>query len=125
MDIDQEFCKHIKFKHKLRTVNLENQLIQQIYEKARTFQGIDELRNFPHFITLICNIIEYSVPKGQKIDKLETVVKTCSKIWNNNIEENDRIRIQIQCDYDNGLIKRMNTIKWILKSLKDIFLIKK
>lgn len=113
----------IKPKNSLLTKQLNSKIFKSLYEELSAFDGKKELSRDLEFISLACNLAEYLVDaqkkhlKGLKVDKMKLVVNVFAVIYDLSEEEQEQLKSHIQFVYDNEMIKKVSTIRFLKKSL--------
>lgn len=113
----------IKPKNSLLTKQLYSKAFKCLYEELSGFDSKKQLLNDMEFLSLACNLVEHIVDqqkkhfKALKIDKLKLVTDVFKTIYDMTAEEEDTLQQHIQFIFDNEMIKKVSTIRYLKKSL--------
>lgn len=112
----------IKPKNSLLTRQLYSKAFKALYQELSEFDTKKELLNDMEFLSLACNMAELIVDqqkkhlKTLKIDKMKLVVDCFMVIYDNMTEHDvENLKTQIQFCYDNDLIKKVTTLRYVKK----------
>ena len=114
----------VDYKNELNTHVVKNNLIDKIVEKINKIPKHHELRLNPEMILLVCNIVENTITKSDKVSKKEVVIDVFKQI-NHITCENDinLLGSLIEFLHSNDKIKKVKllrkatfyTIDWLKK----------
>jgi hypothetical protein len=115
----------VEMKGSLKTIKLENTLIQKIREEIHSsFVNTQDVKMNEDLIRAVCCAIENNV-KGQKIDKLELFFKIYRVTFGDTDEKDVHfLKTVIKILNDNGKIKARSLLSKLLRFLGG-FLLKK
>jgi hypothetical protein len=114
----------VDYKNELNTHVVKNNLIDKIVEKINKISKHYELRSNPELILLVCNIVENTINKSDKVSKKDVVIDVFKQI-NHITCENDinLLGSLIEFLHSNDKIKKVKllrkatfyTINWLKK----------
>ena len=114
----------VDYKNELNTHVVKNNLIDKIVEKINKIPKHHELRLNPELILLVCNIVENTINKSDKVSKKDVVIDVFKQI-NHITCENDinLLGSLIEFLHSNDKIKKVKllrkatfyTIGWLKK----------
>ena len=119
-----EILSLIKPKNSLLTKQLFSKAFKALYQELSEFDTKKELLNDMEFLALACNLAEHIVDqqkkhlKTLKIDKMKLVVDVFKVIYDSMTEQDvETLQQHIQFVFDNDMIKKVSTIRYIKKRL--------
>lgn len=119
-----EILSLIKPKNSLLTKQLFSKAFKALYQELSEFDTKKELLNDMEFLALACNLAEHIVDqqkkhlKSLKIDKMKLVVDVFKVIYDSMTEQDvETLQQHIQFVFDNDMIKKVSTIRYIKKRL--------
>lgn len=113
----------IKPKNALLVKQLYSKVFKSLYEELSAFDTKRELLSDMEFLSLACNLAEHLVDgqkkhlKTLKIDKMKLVCDVFKVIYETTPEDEEKLKTQIQFIYDNEMIKKVSTSRYIKKKL--------
>ena len=111
--------QHLTLKNSAKHVMLKNEIIDFIIKEIQKIPNYQEMKNNLELVRFICNMLEnLIVNNDENIDKKQTVIDILTQLFFFNTGT-DKLSIenQIQFLFDNGLIKKIATLKIIKKKL--------
>jgi hypothetical protein len=102
----------LKLKNTLHSHSSFHGLINEISGVLKEIHALEDLKNDPELLLLICNLVENApqlVKNKWRLDKKELCLSIHENLFNSTEEEKVLLRQSIQFFYDNGKIKRK---KW-------------
>ena len=111
----------VDYKNELNTHVVKNNLIDKIVEKINMIPKHHELRLNPELILLVCNIVENTINKSDKVSKKDVVIDVFKQI--NHITCENLLGSLIEFLHSNDKIKKVKllrkatfyTIGWLKK----------
>ena len=113
----------IKPKNALLVKQLYSKVFKSLYEELSAFDTKRELLSDMEFLSLACNLAEHLVDaqkkhlKTLKIDKMKLVCDVFKVIYETTPEDEEKLKTQIQFIFDNEMIKKVSTTRFIKKKL--------
>jgi len=84
--------------------------VKEIGDIIRSIHAVEDLKQDPELLLLICNLIENTIVKNTwKIDKKELAISIHDDVFNDTDDEKTALKAQIEFFYQNGKIKKT---KW-------------
>jgi hypothetical protein len=113
----------IKPKNSLLVKQLYSKIFKALFQELSEFDTKKELCRDMEFISLACNLVEHLVDSQKKhlkvlrVDKMKLVVDVFTVIYELNDEEKETLQEHIQFVFDNEMIKKVSTLRYIKKNL--------
>jgi hypothetical protein len=113
----------IKPKNSLLVKQLYSKIFKALFQELSEFDMKKELYRDMEFISLACNLVEHLVDqqkkhlKALKVDKMKLVVDVFSIIYELNDKEKETLQEHIQFVFDNEMIKKVSTLRYVKKNL--------
>jgi hypothetical protein len=113
----------IKPKNSLLLKQLYSKAFKELYEELNNFDSKKQLLNDMEFLALACNLVEYIVDKQKKhckyfrIDKMKLVIDVFKVIYDITDADEEQLKEKIQFVYNNGMISKVSTWRFLKKSL--------
>ena len=112
--LNSEFAiPDIYLKHSLDKHNVYYNLLKIISDKIIAIPEFQKLKTETELVKLVSNLVENSVPKGQKIDKKQLVIEIFQRVFNLNVVEQEILKNTIEFLFNNKLIKKISYKKYI------------
>ena len=91
------------------------EILNDITKIIKSIHSVEELKNDPELLLLICNLIENTMGDNKsKLDKKELALSIHSNIFTNTDDEREDLKRKIQFFYDNGKIKKKKWYKLVI-----------
>lgn len=101
-----------------KTVEIKNKIINRVNDLNL---DINKYKNDTEFLTLICNLIEYSVRKKDNINKLDLCLSIYQQYYNLNEDETSLLKNNIDYIHKNKNIKKLSFYKLFKTSFSEWF----
>lgn len=122
-DYKMDLIGLIKPKNSLLLKQLYSKAFKLLFEELNDFDTQKQLLNDMEFLALACNLAEHVVDqqkkhfKALKIDKMKLVVDVFKVIYEMTPEDVETLKQHIQFVFDNGMINKVSTFRYVKKSL--------
>ena len=114
--------ENLPLKNRLSTHYKFNSLIDVFVEKLMEIPEIEKLRMDCEFVNLVCDMIENTVKKVEKINKKDLALRVLDKIFTLSDEEKIQLGEMIEYLHLNKRIKKIKTIVWFGNFIKNLII---
>jgi hypothetical protein len=105
----------VENKNRLSRLELENKIVQYVMTRIQSLPDQQGLKNDPELVLLICNLIENSISKDDKINKKETVLNIMTRLFTLSPQEKLQASNIIEFLWENKQIIKISFFKKIFK----------
>ena len=105
----------VENKNRLSRLELENKIVQYVMTRIQTLPDQQALKNDPELVLLVCNLIENSISKEDKINKKEVVLNIMTRLFTLSPQEKSQASNIIEFLWENKQIVKISFFKKIFK----------